>query len=49
VPFAGRSATLIAGHIDFLQVRNDAVYILDYKPDARAALALSVRLSNLEL
>ena len=25
----------ITGHIDFLQVRNDAVHILDYKPDAR--------------
>ncbi len=23
------------GHIDFLQVRNGAVHILDYKPDAR--------------
>ena len=25
----------ITGHIDFLQVRNGAVYVLDYKPDAR--------------
>jgi transposase-like protein len=25
----------ITGHIDFLQVRNRAVHILDYKPDAR--------------
>ena len=25
----------ITGHIDFLQVRNGAVHILDYKPDAR--------------
>ena len=24
----------ITGHIDFLQVRNGAVHILDYKPDA---------------
>jgi len=24
----------IFGHIDILQVRNDQVYILDYKPDA---------------
>ena len=24
----------VTGHIDVLQVRNDAVYILDYKPDA---------------
>jgi hypothetical protein len=26
----------ITGHIDFLQVRNGAVHILDYKPDGRA-------------
>src|SRR5205085_4362438 len=25
----------LTGHIDFLQVRNGAVHILDYKPDAR--------------
>jgi ATP-dependent exoDNAse (exonuclease V) beta subunit len=25
----------ITGHIDFIQVRNGAVHILDYKPDAR--------------
>ena len=25
----------ITGHIDFLQVRNGAIHILDYKPDAR--------------
>jgi len=24
----------ITGHIDMVQVRNDLVYILDYKPDA---------------
>ena len=24
----------ITGHIDFLQVRNGAVHLLDYKPDA---------------
>jgi ATP-dependent exoDNAse (exonuclease V) beta subunit len=28
-------ARVITGHIDFLQVRNGAVHILDYKPDAR--------------
>jgi ATP-dependent exoDNAse (exonuclease V) beta subunit len=48
----------ITGHIDFLQVRNGAVYILDYKPDARTnrpfaqltiyALALT-RLAGLRL
>ena len=26
---------VITGHIDFLQVRNGAVHVLDYKPDAR--------------
>jgi len=25
----------LTGHIDLLQVRNGAVHILDYKPDAR--------------
>jgi transposase-like protein len=30
----GRAGSL-TGHIDFLQVRNGAVHILDYKPDAR--------------
>ncbi len=49
----------ITGHIDFLQVRNDAVHILDYKPDARTnkpiaqlaiyALALTVRVPGLKL
>ena len=28
-------AHVITGHLDFLQVRNGAVHILDYKPDAR--------------
>jgi transposase-like protein len=28
-------AGVITGHLDFLQVRNGAVHILDYKPDAR--------------
>jgi ATP-dependent exoDNAse (exonuclease V) beta subunit len=28
-------ARVITGHLDFLQVRNGAVHILDYKPDAR--------------
>jgi transposase-like protein len=48
----------ITGHIDFLQIRNGAVHILDYKPDARTnrpfaqltiyALALT-RLAGLRL
>ena len=29
------SPRVLTGHIDFLQVRNGAVHILDYKPDAR--------------
>jgi ATP-dependent exoDNAse (exonuclease V) beta subunit len=32
---AADADTSITGHIDFLQVRNGAVHILDYKPDAR--------------
>jgi transposase-like protein len=32
----GGVAESITGHIDFLQVRNGAVHILDYKPGARA-------------
>jgi hypothetical protein len=49
----------ITGHIDFLQVRNGAVHILDYKPDARTnkpiaqlaiyALALTRRTPGLRL
>jgi ATP-dependent exoDNAse (exonuclease V) beta subunit len=35
VPRDGRAERAITGHIDFLQVRNGAVHILDYKPDAR--------------
>ena len=31
----GFAPRVITGHIDFLQVRNGAVHILDYKPDAR--------------
>ncbi len=48
----------LTGHIDFLQIRNGAVHILDYKPDARSnrpseqvtlyALAMS-RLTGLRL
>ena len=54
----GSGAGNITGHIDFLQVRNGAVHILDYKPGARAdkpvaqlmiyALALT-RLAGLRL
>jgi len=34
-PQVGAADRSITGHIDFLQVRNGAVHILDYKPDAR--------------
>jgi hypothetical protein len=54
----GGSSRVLTGHIDFLQVRNGAVHILDYKPDARTnkpvaqltlyALALT-RLAGLRL
>ena len=54
----GQSPRVLTGHIDFLQVRNGAVHILDYKPDARTnkpiaqltlyALALT-RLAGLRL
>jgi hypothetical protein len=49
----------LTGHIDFLQVRNGAVHILDYKPAARTekpiaqltsyALALTCRVPGLKL
>ena len=34
-PALGHKPRFITGHIDFLQVRNGAIHILDYKPDAR--------------
>ena len=34
-PRVGAGERTMTGHIDFLQVRNGAVHILDYKPDAR--------------
>jgi hypothetical protein len=55
----GGAPRSITGHLDFLQVRNDAVHILDYKPDARTnkpiaqlaiyALALTIRVPGLKL
>ena len=58
-PHVGSTPRSITGHIDFLQVRNDAVHILDYKPDARTnkpiaqlaiyALALTIRVPGLTL
>jgi ATP-dependent exoDNAse (exonuclease V) beta subunit len=35
VPRLGAAERVITGHIDFLQVRNGCVHLLDYKPDAR--------------
>jgi ATP-dependent exoDNAse (exonuclease V) beta subunit len=58
-PRIGESPRSITGHLDFLQVRNGAVHILDYKPDARTnrpiaqltiyALALTRRIPGLKL
>jgi hypothetical protein len=58
-PRVGAADRSITGHIDFLQVRNGAVHILDYKPDARTnrpvaqlaiyALALTRRVPGLKL
>jgi len=31
----GHEPRVLTGHIDFIQIRNGAVHILDYKPDAR--------------
>jgi ATP-dependent exoDNAse (exonuclease V) beta subunit len=58
-PRRGDGPRAITGHIDFLQVRNGAVHILDYKPDAQTntpiaqlaiyALALTRRVPGLKL
>ena len=58
-PRVGAAERSIAGHIDFLQVRNGCVHVLDYKPDARTnrpiaqlaiyALALTRRVPGLKL
>ena len=34
-PRPGNEPRVITGHIDFLQIRNGAIHVLDYKPDAR--------------
>ncbi len=34
-PEFGHKPRHLTGHIDFLQARNGAIHILDYKPDAR--------------
>jgi transposase-like protein len=58
-PRDGDKPRAITGHIDFLQVRNGCVHVLDYKPDARInrpiaqlaiyALALTRRVPGLKL
>jgi hypothetical protein len=58
-PHDGDKPRAVTGHIDFLQVRNGAVHVLDYKPDARTnkpiaqlaiyALALTRRVPGLKL
>jgi ATP-dependent exoDNAse (exonuclease V) beta subunit len=59
LPDDAPQGTGITGHIDFLQIRNGAVHILDYKPDARTnrpiaqltiyALALTKLIPGLKL
>jgi ATP-dependent exoDNAse (exonuclease V) beta subunit len=58
-PRDGSKPRVITGHIDILQVRNGAVHVLDYKPDAQTnkpiaqlaiyALALTRRVPFLKL
>jgi ATP-dependent exoDNAse (exonuclease V) beta subunit len=36
---------VITGHIDFLQIRNEHIHILDYKPDARKETHAHVQLT----
>jgi len=37
--------SVITGHIDFLQIRNGNIHILDYKPDARKEKHAHVQLT----
>jgi ATP-dependent exoDNAse (exonuclease V) beta subunit len=41
----GIDAEVITGHIDFLQIRNGYVHILDYKPEARKEKHAHVQLT----
>ena len=38
-------STVVTGHIDFLQIRNGHIHILDYKPDARKETHAHVQLT----
>jgi ATP-dependent exoDNAse (exonuclease V) beta subunit len=59
MPRTGATERAVTGHIDFLQVRNGGVHVLDYKPDAGTnkpiaqlalyALALTRRVPGLKL
>jgi ATP-dependent exoDNAse (exonuclease V) beta subunit len=40
-PALGHKPRFITGHVDFLQVRDSAIHILDYKPDARTNKPIS--------
>lgn len=35
IPLPLKPEEIITGHIDFIQLRNDSIYILDYKPGAK--------------
>lgn len=35
IPLPLKPEEVITGHIDFIQLRNDSIYILDYKPNAK--------------
>src|ERR1700675_5050605 len=41
----GFESAVITGHIDFLQIRNGHIHILDYKPDARKETHAHVQLT----
>jgi ATP-dependent exoDNAse (exonuclease V) beta subunit len=41
----GFETSAITGHIDFLQIRNGNIHILDYKPDARKEKHAHVQLT----
>ena len=38
--------SVITGHIDFLQIRNGNIHVLDYKPDARKEKHAHVQLTE---
>jgi ATP-dependent exoDNAse (exonuclease V) beta subunit len=42
---AGSEVHQVTGHIDFLQIRNGYIHILDYKPEARKETHAHVQLT----